>query len=177
MRKAIGLAAPLTIASLLLAACGSSSSSNPYSAATAQPSAQTSASTAVAVKSASSASLGTVLVDAQGMMLYHLTGEGNGKFICTSSACLSVWHPVAVPAGGTAGSVGSLTVIKRPDGTSQVAYNGEPLYTFASDTSPGEAKGQGLKDVGTWTTVTITPAAQPSTTTTTTSSGYGHSYP
>jgi predicted lipoprotein with Yx(FWY)xxD motif len=176
MRKAIGLAAPLTIASLLLAACGSSSPSNPYSTTSAQPSAQTAASTAVVVKSASSATLGTVLVNSQGMTLYHLTGEGNGKFICTSSACLSVWHPVAVPASGTTGGIGSLTVVKRPDGTSQVAYSGEPLYTFTSDTSPGEAKGQGLKDVGTWTTVTIAPAAQPSTTTST-SSGYGHSYP
>src|SRR5450631_659140 len=147
MRKAIGLAAPLTIASLVLAACGSSSS-NPYSTTTAQPSAQTSTGTAVVVKSASAAGLGTVLVNSQGMTLYHLSAEGNGKFICTSSACVSIWHPLLVPAGGTTGGVSSLTVVKRPDGTSQVAYNGEPLYTFASDSSPGEAKGQGLKDVG-----------------------------
>ena len=89
---------------------------------------------------------------------------------------MSIWHPVLVPAGGTTGGVSSLTVVKRPDGTSQISYKGEPLYTFASDTRPGEAKGQGLKDVGTWTTVTLTPASQPTTTTSTTS-GYGHSYP
>ncbi len=128
------------------------------------------------MKSASAAGLGTVLVNAQGMTLYHLSAEGNGKFICTSPACVSIWHPVLVPAGGTTGGVSSLTVVKRPDGTSQIAYKGEPLYTFASDTAPGEAKGQGLKDVGTWTTVTLHPRAQ-TTTTTSTTPGYGHSYP
>ena len=169
MHKAIGLASPLTIASILLAACGSSS--NPYSTATARPPAQTSTSSAVVVKGASSTGLATVLVNAEGMTLYHLSAEGAGKFICTSAGCTSIWHPVLVPAGGAPGGVGSLTVVKRPDGTSQVAYKGEPLYTFAPDTSPGEAKGQGLKDVGTWTAVTITRAAQPSTTTTTSSGG------
>jgi hypothetical protein len=29
-----------------------------------------------------------------------------------------------------------------------------PLYTFAQDRSPGEANGQGIKDVGTWKAVT-----------------------
>jgi len=168
MRKGTGLAATMALASLLLAACGSSSS-NPYSTATAQPSAQTSA--AVLVKSATAGGLGTVLVDAHGMTLYHLSAEGSHKFICTSSACVSAWHPLLVPAGGKASGVSSLTVLTRPDGSSQVAYKGEPLYTFASDSSPGEANGQGLKDVGTWSVVTITPAAQPSSTPTTTSGG------
>jgi len=172
MHKAIGLASPLTIASILLAACGSSS--NRYSTATVQPPAQTGTSSAVVVKSASSARLGTVLVNAQGMTLYHLSAEGSGKFICTGTGCVSIWHPVLVPAGGAPSGVISLTVVKRPDGTSQVAYKGEPLYTFASDMSPGEAKGQGLKDVGTWTAVTVAAAAHPSTATT--SSGGGR-YP
>jgi hypothetical protein len=30
-----------------------------------------------------------------------------------------------------------------------------PLYTFAEDRAPGEAKGQGIKDVGTWKAVTV----------------------
>jgi hypothetical protein len=36
------------------------------------------------VKTASN-SLGTILVDSQGMTLYHLSGEQNGKFICTGT--------------------------------------------------------------------------------------------
>lgn len=35
-----------------------------------------------------------------------------------------------------------------------MTYKGMPLYTFAEDTAPGQAKGQGIKDVGTWNAVT-----------------------
>ena len=31
----------------------------------------------------------------------------------------------------------------RPDGKTQVTYNGHPLYYFASDTAAGDAKGNG----------------------------------
>jgi predicted lipoprotein with Yx(FWY)xxD motif len=103
------------------------------------------------------------------MTLYHLSAEQNGKFVCTSSACLQV----SASAGTPGGSVGSLGTVKRPDGTEQVTYKGMPLYTFASDQQPGDAKGQGIKDVGTWTAVTVargnsssTPATPPPTTTT-----------
>jgi predicted lipoprotein with Yx(FWY)xxD motif len=99
------------------------------------------------------------------MTLYSLSGEHNGKFICTSSACVQVWHPVTASAAGTpSGSVGSLGTVKRPDGTEQVTYKGMPLYTFAADQQPGDAKGQGLKDVGTWTAVTTTGASTTPTT-------------
>jgi predicted lipoprotein with Yx(FWY)xxD motif len=88
------------------------------------------------------------------MTLYSLSGEQNGKFICTS-ACLQVWHPLSAPsAGAPTGSVGHLSTVRRPDGASQVAYKGMPLYTFAQDHSPGDANGQGIKDVGTWKAVT-----------------------
>jgi len=100
------------------------------------------------------------------MTLYQLSAEQNGKFICTSAACLQVWHPLTAPSASTpSGSVGSLGTVKRPDGTEQVTYKGIPLYTFAQDKEAGEANGQGIKDVGTWSTVTVaasttsTPAA------------------
>jgi predicted lipoprotein with Yx(FWY)xxD motif len=149
------------VASLGLAACGSSSygSASSSSATTATSSTQASSSSApsggpTTVKTASNATLGaTVLTDAQGMTLYSLSGERNGKFICASSACVGVWHPLS-PIGGAAPSgVGSLATVRRSDGTEQVTYEGMPLYTFAQDARPGDAKGQGLKDVGTWTAV------------------------
>ena len=182
------LALPLA-ASLTLAACGSSSSSSGSSSQAAAPANTTSSSNgegAAVVKSASNATLGTtVLVDAQGMTLYSLSGEQNGKWICTSTACTGIWHPVTAPSSGTpSGSVGSLVTVKRPDGTMQVAYKGMPLYTFASDTKPGDAKGQGIKDVGTWTAVTAsssapaasTPATTHTETTPPPSSGGGGGY-
>ncbi len=164
MRHLLKFSLPALAASVLLAACGgSSSSSTTGSAASTQPAAQaTSASSgAVVVKDASS-SLGTIAVDSQGMTLYRLSGEQNGKFICTSKACLAVWHPLIAPSSGTpSGEVGSLGTVKRPEGTVQVTYNGAPLYTFAGDKQPGETKGQGLKDVGTWTVVTSGSSSAP----------------
>jgi predicted lipoprotein with Yx(FWY)xxD motif len=171
---------PAVAVSSLLAACGSgSSSSSSPSASASQPS--RSAGTAV-VKTASVSSLGaSVLVDAQGVTLYHLSGEQNGKWICTSAACVKVWHPLVAPtAGSPSGSIGSLGTVRRPDGTTQVTFKGMPLYTFVGDTQPGEAKGQGIKDVGVWTAVTATGAAASSTPATSTpstpSGGGGYKY-
>ena len=160
MRPWLGLLVPTLAATVLLAACGGSSktsSSTTSAASTAATQAASSQSAAGAVvKTASSSSLGgTILVDAQGMTLYHLSGEQNGEFICTSSACLGVWHPLTVAAGNTPTGVSSLATVKRPDGSVQVTYKGTPLYTFGQDQSPGQANGQGVKDVGTWRAVTV----------------------
>ena len=171
MRHVLKLSIPAVAVSLLIAACGSSSSSNTTSsAANAQPAGQTSTGSSAAVVKTASNSLGTILVDAQGMTLYHLSGEQKGHFICTSSACVGVWHPLTVASSGTpGGEVGSLGTVKRPDGTVQVTYKGAPLYTFAQDQQPGETKGQGIKDVGTWSAVTTgAPAAASSTNSTST---------
>jgi predicted lipoprotein with Yx(FWY)xxD motif len=168
MRNLLKLSLPAIAASLLIAACGSSSSSNTTSsAAGTQAAARTSSSpsSAVLVKSTSN-SLGTILVDSQGMTLYHLSGEQNGKFICTSTACLGVWHPLISPSSGTlSGKVGSLGTVKRPEGTVQVTYKGTPLYTFMGDQQSGETKGQGIKDVGTWSVVTTSSNSTPTTST------------
>lgn len=168
MRNLLKLSLPAIAASLLIAACGSSSSGNTTgTAAGTQAAAQTSSSpsSAVLVKSASN-SLGTILVDSQGMTLYHLSGEQNGKFICTSTACLGVWHPLIAPSSGApSGEVGSLGTVKRPEGTVQVTYEGKPLYTFTGDQQSGETKGQGIKDVGTWSVVTTSSSSAPAAST------------
>ena len=166
--------------SLLLAACGSSSTSSSTPSVSASP--PTSSVGAAVVKAASVPSLGaSVLVDAQGLTLYHLSGEQNGKWICTSAACVKVWHPLAAPTGSSpSGSVGSLGTVRRPGGAMQVTFKGMPLYTFVGDTKPGEAKGQGIKDVGVWTAVTATGAAvskpAPAATTPSSSGGGGYGY-
>ena len=171
MRHLLKLSFPAIAASLLIAACGSSSSSKTTSsAAGTQAAAQTSSSpsNAILVKSASN-SLGTILVDGHGMTLYHLSGEQNGKFICTSTACVGVWHPLIAPSSGTpSGEVSSLGTVKRPEGTMQVTYKGEPLYTFTGDQQSGETKGQGIKDVGTWSVVTTASNSTPATSTSST---------
>jgi predicted lipoprotein with Yx(FWY)xxD motif len=186
MRPALKFLLPALASSLTLAACGSSSgSSQSASRAAATPATGTSASgseSVALVKSAANATLGsTVLVNRQGMTLYSLSGEQGGKFICTSSACLQVWHPLTATSATPSGSVGSLATVKRSDGTVQVTYKGMPLYTFTGDTAAGDAKGQGLKDVGTWKAITVGTgsgaATAPATTPTTpASSGGGTKY-
>jgi len=158
MRYQVRIAGLALAVGLLLAACGSSSKSATGSSAVA-PAANTSAASGETVKTASG-SQGTVLVNSSGMTLYHLSGEQGGKFICSNSACTGIWHPLTVTAGTTpSGAVGSLSTVKRPDGTVQVTYKGTPLYTFASDHQAGETNGEGIKDVGTWTVVTANPAS------------------
>lgn len=183
MRHLLKLCIPAIASSLLLAACGGTSSSTTKSSAGAEPAAQTSSASGNDVlKTVSNATLGSVLVDSSGMTLYHLSGEQNGKFICTSSACVGIWHPLTAISAGAPTGVGSLGTVKRPDGTLQVTYKGTPLYTFAQDQQPGQTNGQGIKDVGTWSAVTTGASANSATSTSSTtappagSSGSGGGY-
>jgi predicted lipoprotein with Yx(FWY)xxD motif len=117
---------------------------------------------------AENATLGkTVLTTTKGRTLYSLSIERNGKFICTSS-CLSVWHPLMVPAGVRPTGPVKLGTVERPEGGTQVTYKGRPLYRFGGDSKVGQANGEGIKDVGTWHAASVprqtaepTPQPQP----------------
>jgi predicted lipoprotein with Yx(FWY)xxD motif len=170
MRSTLKYLLPALAASLTLAACGSGyksqgSAGTPASSSSSNAAASSSQGAKALVSTASNATLGaTVLTDAKGMTLYRLSGEQGGKFICTSAACLQLWHPLSAPAANAASaSVGSLGTVKRPDGTEQVTYKGMPLYTFSQDQQAGDAKGEGLKDVGTWNTLRVSTASTPAT--------------
>lgn len=141
-----GKVAMFGVAALVLAAC--SHSSTP----TSSTGASKSASTMVGVTTIGS--LGQVLDNSKGFTLYHLTTESGGKIQCTGS-CVSVWPPMlvsgAVPSApvGISGTFGS---IKRPDGTTQLTFDGMPLYTYSGDSAAGQANGQGVQ--GVWFAVT-----------------------
>jgi predicted lipoprotein with Yx(FWY)xxD motif len=138
------------------AGASSSSSSTTTSGSSAAAGAHAPAGPASTVRIASNATLGTrVLTDGQGMTLYVLSAERGGRFICTTSACLQLWHPLRAPGSGTPGAPAALGSLRRPDGSEQVSYRGMPLYTFAQDRRPGEVRGQRLKDVGTWSAATV----------------------
>jgi predicted lipoprotein with Yx(FWY)xxD motif len=164
VRFSIKFLLPSLLAAVLISACGSSSGSTSSSPQPASSSSGVAASAAT-VKSASNSKLGgTVLVNAKGLTLYRLSGEHAGKFICTTSACAQLWHPLTLASGSKpAGSISSLGTVKRPDGIEQVTYKGMPLYTFTHDTGPGQANGQGFKDVGTWMAVETSGSATSST--------------
>jgi predicted lipoprotein with Yx(FWY)xxD motif len=85
-----------------------------------------------------------------GMTLYSLSAETHGRFICKDMTCMSLWHPLTVAKGTKPTGASHLATVRRPDGRTQVTFNGKPLYTFVQDKKPGQAKGEGFKDVGTW---------------------------
>jgi predicted lipoprotein with Yx(FWY)xxD motif len=107
----------------------------------------------------------TILVNRQGLTLYSLSVERHGRFICKTSACLSIWTPLTVRKGTKPTGVAGLGTVKRPDGKIQVAYRGAPLYTFSQDMKRGDVKGNGFKDVGVWRVVVVSKGnAAPATT-------------
>jgi predicted lipoprotein with Yx(FWY)xxD motif len=118
----------------------------------------------------------SILVTRSGITLYSLSAERNGRFICTTSFCLSLWKPLTVPAGVKPTGAGGLSKVRRPDGKRQVAFKGAPLYRFVQDLKPGDAKGNGFRDVGVWRPVAASSrAAQaPAPAPTPSSNGYGY---
>jgi predicted lipoprotein with Yx(FWY)xxD motif len=128
------LAALLT---LLLAGCGQ---------ATVAPTA-TPAIPAVVVNAANNPILGNILVDSAGMTLYLYTKDTSGMSNC-SGQCAVNWPPLLVPAGAKvqagSGVTAALGTIQRPDGTTQVAVGGMPLYYFIKDKASGDVTGQGV---------------------------------
>ncbi len=98
-----------------------------------------------AVVKAGNSSLGTVLTDGNGMTLYVFTADSVNSSTC-SGGCAGTWPPLLTSGAVTAGAgvSGTLGTINRSDGTMQVTYNGLPLYRYASDSAPGDVKGQGV---------------------------------
>jgi len=91
----------------------------------------------------------TLLTNPRGRTVYYLTGDRRGEG-CTG-ACLGVWPVVGAPSKGrlvaTRGVRGRIGVVRRPGGRRQLTFRGHPLYTYALDTRPGQAKGDGVGGV------------------------------
>lgn len=93
--------------------------------------------------------LGTILTDPKGMTLYSFANDTTkGQSSCTDQ-CAQNWPPFTAsePFSLPAETTGELSTIQRTDGTTQVAYNGIPLYYFAKDTAAGQTNGQEVGDV------------------------------
>lgn len=123
--------------------------------------------------------VGSIYTDPSGMALYTPAQEATGKISCIG-ACTSVWIPLAAPANGSAtqapGVHGTVGVISRPDGTSQVTLNGAPLYRFYQDTAAGTANGNGISDSFGGANFTWHVAAPQGTTTANMNSTNGYGY-
>ena len=131
----------VAVAVLTLAGCGSDSDSSAEAG-------DTSGSTGTTV-SLRDAGDGQVLATSEGLTLY-VSDQEQGQVLCASSACEAIWVPLTMPSGQQPSAPGELAgelgTVQRPDGSSQVALDGQPLYTFSFDNDAGDANGDGESD-------------------------------
>lgn len=100
---------------------------------------------------------GAFLVDSAGTSLYFLEGDSDGS-ICVDE-CADTWPPFlvdgAMPSESPGLDAAMVGVVTRPDGTTQVSYNGHPLYRYGADSGTGSTAGHGVEDQwGHWYLVT-----------------------
>jgi predicted lipoprotein with Yx(FWY)xxD motif len=142
----------LAVLAALAAGCGGSGGG----ATAATPAPPKTSSGQPAAVGVANTGLGQILVDSKGLTLYLFKADQSTKSACTG-ACATAWPPLLVQGKPTVGSGLNTSLVGttgRPEGTTQVTYNGHPLYTFASDGKPGETKGQGVSAFGaSWFTV------------------------
>lgn len=120
---------------------------SPTTAAEDTPAAQTPASETPASGGATVDPGAAGLVDGRGFSLYVFANDtaGGGTSACTGG-CASAWPALTADGEPTAGEgvTGELGTITRADGTTQVTYDGLPLYFFASDAAPGDTNGASI---------------------------------
>ncbi len=164
---------------LIAAACGTSSpaSTSTASKASSSPSAASSpaARSATALKTTTIGGA-KVLTNAQGFTVYSFAPDTATKSNCNGS-CAHYWPPVKGPLTAGAGVTGKLATITRSDGSIQATYDGHPLYTYVSDTAPGQDKGNGLNlSGGVWHVVAVPGTAVPAAHSSPSKSGGGYGY-
>lgn len=165
VRGALGAATLLALAGCGTAAATSSSAAGAAAQGSSSPSDTASPSAAVTVEAPSIGGHNILVASKNDMTLYQFSMDqaGSGTSACTGS-CASEWPPLTIPAGtmpnapGISGQWGTIT---RPDGSTQVTYNGRPLYFFSGDSKPGDIKGNypGWSDVQVTSSGAGTPAA------------------
>jgi len=93
--------------------------------------------------------LGSFLVDDKGMTLYLFTKDTPNTTVCYEK-CATAWPPLLTTGNAVAGEgvdASLLGTTARTDGTTQVTYNGWPLYYYEKDKAPGDVTGQNVGDV------------------------------
>jgi len=99
---------------------------------------------------ANAGNLGMVLTGEDGKTLYVFAKDTTGTSTCTD-ACAATWPPFTLDDGESAvagsGVTGTVSTIQRPDGSTQVAINGHPLYYYGGDHAAGDTNGEGIKGV------------------------------
>jgi len=152
----------LAAAAVLAAGCGSDNNSGSGSGGGGiygggGPTSTSGGASSVATVSATSTSLGMILVDGSGRTLYLFEKDQPNQSAC-AGACAAAW-PVdqtsGTPKAGSGVTASMLGTITRSDNTTQVTYNKHPLYYFQGDSGAGQHNGQGVDAFGArWFAVT-----------------------
>ncbi len=124
-------------AGVVLAACASTATSGKAAVSTPTGSA--------VVVTTHTGPAGTYLTDSTGKSLYLFAADTGTTSTCVGT-CATYWPPLVTTGTPTAGAgvtASMLSTSMRADGTTQVDYNGHPLYYYAGDTAAGDTAGQG----------------------------------
>ena len=91
-------------------------------------------------------SLGRVLVDGSGHVLYIDTRDRLNHVSCTGK-CAKLWPPLLLAGGAERAVAGTgvtgLGTVPRAKHRLQVTWHKRPLYRYVGDRHPGQARGQG----------------------------------
>lgn len=153
------LAIATVAAGLLIAGCGddddSESAAGDTTAATeaaapptTEPAPPVSAGTGTTIKTADS-QFGDVLFDGDDQAIYYFDKESGSKSEC-DGACAEAWPPVlteGAPGAGAGAQAGLLGTTERDDGTTQITYDGHPLYYYAHE-GPGQVLCHNVEEFG-----------------------------
>ncbi len=97
---------------------------------------------------------GRILATGTGATLYDFGPDTRNRSTCLNDGCVYQWPPlivhgpILVGPGVNRALVGTL---HRPGGSTQLSYNGHPLYTYVLDARPGMITGQAIdQDGGPW---------------------------
>jgi predicted lipoprotein with Yx(FWY)xxD motif/plastocyanin len=115
---------------------------------------------AVSLQLTQNPTLGSILTDGQGRTLYLFMKDTKDTSNCYD-ACATTWPPLIsqgqLPTAGNGIKAELVGTAQRKDGTTQITFNGWPLYHYAPDQQPGDTKGQGVGNV--W--FVISPSGDP----------------
>jgi predicted lipoprotein with Yx(FWY)xxD motif len=161
MKAPLAIVATLALAALLIAGCGGDDDESDQDAAPTAAGGEESSATATepapgagsdaagtTVKTADS-EFGTILFDDSDQAIYLFDKESSAKSECYGE-CAEAWPPVTTqgqPQAGSGVKAGLLGTSQRRDGTTQVTYNGHPLYYYHED-PPGEVLCHNVDEFG-----------------------------
>lgn len=153
-KKMLGLMVAFAV---VVAACGSSSASKAKSTDTTASTTTTTTGSTDATSTTLqlvTTTLGKVVADSDGKVLYLYVPDGTSTVSKVSAATLAAWPPVkatGVPTLGP-GLTAKSSTGTQPNGEKWVMYNGHLLYGFTGDTKAGDVNGNALANI--WYAVT-----------------------